>query len=300
LFQETAERDLELNLKFDHSIVYSYDFTKDTNEYTKNLVKWAQNQEETSKVQTWDSRYNLPTTDEIAKFASDVYNEKKTTNVSENVTESPWRLLYCARGKVLNGLLEGFYGELYFNTENKYLQLVIKGTSSLGNVWSDIKNVGLRLKGGEVDSAFTFGEKVRELINEFKCKPMLLITGHSLGGYLAQIITYTITYCYADEDKKVKSRDVPNDDFGIYTAVFDAPAAFTQICSIDPHDPLDLKRLELPIVNFVKDVNLINSNSMVGPHLGLVVGIEDFKQNNSWLTKFMTTGSTTGWTISAT
>jgi hypothetical protein len=47
-----------------------------------------------------------------------------------------------------------------------------------------------KLKEGETKSAFTFGENVRELINQFERKPMLIITGQSYGGFLAQIVTY--------------------------------------------------------------------------------------------------------------
>jgi len=58
--------------------------------------------------------------------------------------------------------------------------------------------------------------------------------------------------------------------------VFDAPAVFKQLCSIDEGDPLDLNRFKLPIVNFVMEVNVVNCNSAVSPHLGQVLVIETF------------------------
>lgn len=279
LLQPPDKKRHKVNLKIDDQITYLHDFEKDDEE-TRKLVENAQQHQEIGvDAKDWNSKYKLLEPIELLRFATNVYEENSVQSIVDDETEqaSPWKLLYQAKGTVLKKWLDGFYGELYFNTENHYLLLVVKGTSSLGNVISDIKNVYLGFKGGEMDSAFTFGEKVRELMLKFKCKPMLMTTGHSLGGYLAQIVTYTITYCYLDQDKAVRSRETPSDDFGIHTVVFDSPATYNQISSIDPRDPLDMTRFMLPITNFIAEVNIVNSSSAVGSHLGLVLALKDFK-----------------------
>lgn len=279
-----------LSLQIDGGLRYPFDFELDNDRTTKNLVEQAQKQKLEPK-EVWDSKYKLPSLKVLHKFASDIYDNYSKTSASEIKLISPWRILYCAKTYAWSGwklnfsnIFNGFYGELYFNTENNYLLLAIKGTSSAKNIRADVNNVTFGLKGGEIDSAFTFAEKVRKLILKFKCKPLLLITGHSLGGYLAQIITYTITYCYVDDCGTIRSREEPSEDFFIYTVVFDSPAAFKQICSIDPHDPIKFERLILPITNFVFKINLVNSFRLIGPHLGQVLALKGFEGSGevSW------------------
>jgi ankyrin repeat protein len=271
----TKKEKLVLNIDQELEYLYDYEIAKDD---TSVLVKEAQQKEEHAGEQ-WDPVYRLPEHKDMAMFCSNVYkNYKKESDI---ITGNPWKLLYRVKGRVLAKILDGFFSELYFNIKNNYLLLAIKGSSTAGNWFTDVKNVVLNYKGGEINSAFTFGEKVRQLILKFKCKPMLLITGHSLGGYLAQIVTYTIKNFYLNEARTVCFRSEPSEDFGIYTMVFDSPAAYKQICSIHPHDPLDMKRFNLPIVNFVNDVNLVNCNSWIGPHFGIVLSIKAFDKTGT-------------------
>jgi hypothetical protein len=270
-------RDAKWNVKIDNEIKFSYDFERDDEE-TKALVERAQHSEDAA-VGKWNPKHKLPDLKVFQTFSSQVYKNCEIANAKEIESAIHWKILYCVKKKVFFELVDGFYGELYFNTEKHCLLLVIKGTSNAGNVMSDLNNVTLGLKGGEIDTAFTFGEKVRELILKFKCKPMLLITGHSLGGYLAQIITYTIIYCFVDKDKTVKSRDEPSDDFGIYTVVFDSPPAYTQISSIDPRNPVQFARFRLPITNLIVKINAVNNTSSLGQHLGQVLAVKEFKSS---------------------
>ena len=274
--QLPKEEKHNLKIKVDPDFEFKYNFENHEDKGTRLLVEAAQ-KKEADKGHQWNAQYKFPKTNELVKFSNYVY--QSYAGKIDIKLDTHWKLLYRVRGqKVLFKSFKGFYGELYFNTKNYYLQLVIKGTtpSNMGDVWSDIENILRKKEGGILDSAFTFGETVRKLINNFTCKPMLLITGHSLGGFLAQLITYTITYCYVDIDGEVRSREEPTDDFGIYTIVFDSPAIYDHIRSIDARDPIKSERFILPIINFVADVNLINTNSWIGKHLGIVLVIKDF------------------------
>jgi ankyrin repeat protein len=263
-----------VNVKIDGTISLFYD------KETKALQDKAQ-QEEVPIDGKWNLTYKLPDLKVLYTFSDRVYSNSKIKNIKEIEHTRPWKILCRVQGTVLLKMFDGFYAELHYNTENNYLLLAIKGSSNAGNYWSDLKNVTLGSKGGEIDSAFTFGEEVRKLISKFKCKPMLIITGHSLGGYLAQIITYTIIYCFVDEDGIVCSREEPSDDFGIYTVVFDSPPAYTQISSIDPRNPVQFARFRLPITNVIYKVNAVNNTPLLGQHLGQVLAVKEFDSSGA-------------------
>jgi hypothetical protein len=107
---------------------------------TRNVVKAAQEQDVKKDGKDWNFKYNLSEPKELHKFATNVYAENsEKPNDDEIELARSWKLLYRAQGTVLKKMLHAFYGELYFNTENHYLLLAVKGTSGLGNVWSDVK-----------------------------------------------------------------------------------------------------------------------------------------------------------------
>lgn len=248
-------------------------------------MEYIDNDNETKKEQQqevyeiWNPKYKLPESSEFCKFSKDVYENSKKSDACEITTATLWRLLNRVRGN----WDDGFYGELYLNTENNYFLLAIKAT--VGEKSSAVSFI-TRVLGNieEIDSAFTFGENVRKLISAFKsnkCKPMLLITGQSYGGFLAQVVTYTIIYFY-EEKGKVISRNKSSDDFGIYTMVFDSPAVYKTLCSIEPRDPLDMKRFNLPIVNFSKSSSISNKSHI---HLGHLRDISEINEVDNSMSK---------------
>jgi NACHT domain len=262
---------MKATLEIDAKLKYLYNFEDD--EQTKTLVEAAQKKE---VGQQWDEKYKITAPSVMQKFSKALYSNYSDTNTREIKPDGPWMLLYKLQGEAFK-FFDGFYAELYFNTENSYLLLAIKEPFSYGNKITDLRSLSAEYKGGEINCAFTLGEKVRVLITKFKCKPILMITGHSLGGYLAQIVTYTIINYYVDKYGSVRYRNKLNDEFGIYTVVFDSPPASRLICSLDPHDPIEMERLNLPITNFVANINFVNSSPFTGPHLGQVLAIQDFE-----------------------
>jgi hypothetical protein len=160
-------------------------------EETRKLVEKAQLEEAAVGV-TGNPKNKFPDLNVLRKF-TERYDNYTISNANDIEPTGPWKLLYRARGK-----MDGFHEELNFNTENGCLLLVIKGPSTPGKWFSDIKNMVVGSNGGEIDSAsaFTLIKKVRELILKFKVRPMLFITGHPLGGFLAPMITYTLTFFF--------------------------------------------------------------------------------------------------------
>lgn len=260
----------------DSSLKYTYDYVE--YDSVKRLVAKSQ----AESISKWNSNYKFPPVTFFQNASEIVYQTNKSSIKG-------WQLLLSAEGKVLG--TKGFFGQLFFNPQRRQLLLVFKGTTltSIGNLISDIINVFLNQGGGEVNSAFTFAERVRRLISKFKQKPQIFITGHSLGGFLAQIATYTIRNCYyLDEDGKARKLLKPSEaEFGLNTFVFDAPAAFRQILRIAKaiEDPLTERCINLPINNYIVDANLINCNSKIGPHVGLIIKLKK-KQHLSTPTRW--------------
>jgi hypothetical protein len=91
-------------------------------EETRKLVEKAQ-LEEAAVGGTGNPKNKFPDLNVLRKF-SERYSNFKIENASDIEPTGPWKLLYRAKGK-----MEGFHGELNFNTENGSLLLVIKGPS---------------------------------------------------------------------------------------------------------------------------------------------------------------------------
>jgi len=183
-------------------------------------------------------------------------------------------------GKVLK-MFCGFYGELYFNKQKHQMVLVIKGTDkmSVGNIKTDLIDVLLKSSGAEINSAFTFGEKIRKLIGRFKSKIQLFITGHSLGGYLAQMVTFTIKHVCIKNGAAHKNDN--QNEIHPHTVVFDSPPCFDRIKQIAQENPVSIKSLWLDVTNYVIDRNAINAFSKLGPHIGTVITLRDVNELKS-------------------
>ncbi|XP_059490662.1 uncharacterized protein LOC132205570 [Neocloeon triangulifer] len=265
--KETAQMTTKIDsLKVDDKIKYLFDYVND--EQVLEIVKEAQNAI-TSNIYRPDEEF--PSPDFFQEFAGIVYKKKEQN-------EKDWLLLLSAEGKVVFKLLEGFYAQLYFNKEKRQLLLAIRGSKTVGNWFrTDIGNVLLKYDGGEINSAFTFSERVRKLVAEFKSPVQLFITGHSLGGYLAQMTTYTIRHLRINNNIVCKNSESENLIYP-HTVVFDSPPCFDRIKKIAQENPVTIKSLWLDITNFVVDGNLINSFSKLGPHLGMVISLKDSNQ----------------------
>jgi len=263
-FQATSDRRIT-TLGKDKNLKYTYDFETDDDEQSKErraLVEKAQQE----AADEWNPNYAFPDVDFYQTLSSEIYD-------SQIINMDDWLLLYKAESTVL--YLKGFIAHLYFNNEKRQLALVVKGTSTFGNQITGLMNVYGNEDGGEIDSAFTFGEKVRRLILKFKSQPQLLITGHSLGGYLAQMLTYTVKNCRVDDETgHVLKVEPPSWNIHPHTVVFDSPPCFERIQKIANENPITIKSLWLDVRNFIKLPNPINSEKSLGKQMCSVVSVD--------------------------
>lgn len=187
-----------------------------------------------------------------------------------------WILLFTMKGEVFN-IQDAMMAEVHFNDETNQLLVVFKlvDISLEGDAYEVARNTFQQGHACKVNSAFTFTEmKVRQFASTFKCKPQLIITGHALSGFLAQLVTYTVQFLHLD-DKGCVCKTEDDTLMCVYTVVFDAPPALDKMQKIAGN--ASHKCLTLPIANFNVNRNLF----ALGSHVESIILLDDFDQINS-------------------
>jgi len=141
-----------------------------------------------------------PTPNLLAQFANMAY---KDSQPEESELPKGWKLLTAASNKG-----NGYFGTAYWHRDYQQVVIAHRGTdhvTSLTNVpeflkdiCADIKGVVCNMHVDQMNSASTFANKVvaalQEIEQDQKVSFDLFFTGHSLGGWLAQITTFTTEY----------------------------------------------------------------------------------------------------------
>jgi ankyrin repeat protein len=155
-----------------------------------------------------------------------------------------------------------------------------RGTNptKLGALKADLNGVVQNHYVPQIDSASTFAHKVVEVLQAVSQKNgvsfQLFFTGHSLGGWLAQITTFTTEYLATKNNIFLKN-DNEQDCYHPHTVVFESPGCKNMLSVMA--DNLDV-RLEgrsieleqLDITSYLSAPNLINT---CNPHVGTVFRI---------------------------
>ena len=149
----------------------------------------------------------------------------------------------------------GYGAVLYTNDQKKQHVLAYRGTDpkNMTDLWTDWKSIALnRIQGYERDMPGI----LEQTISCAQAKHYsLTITGHSLGGWLAQVTAFL-----AKDKHKIHLKAI----------TFDPPGARPMLEQINPSiNPIDLKK-ELDITNYLSAPNLINAWN---PHVGTVYRI---------------------------
>ena len=98
------------------------------------------------------------------------------------------------------GMTNGYFGTAYWHPEHQQVVIAHRGTDikNVGALVTDVKGVLFNNYVEQMSSASTFANKVaavmQEIEQEKKVSFELFFTGHSLGGWLAQITTFTTEY----------------------------------------------------------------------------------------------------------
>ena len=130
----------------------------------------------------------------LAQFANMAYDDYQHR---EPKPPDGWQLLTTASHF---GIKNGYFGTAYWHPERQQVVIAHRGTDikNVGALVTDVKGVLFNNYVDQMSSSSTFANKVvavlQEIEQEKKVSFELFFTGHSLGGWLAQITTFTTEY----------------------------------------------------------------------------------------------------------
>ena len=234
----------------------------------------------------------FPTPHVLAQLASKAYRdyETKETDVQyETRLALPdgWKLLTTASN---NSKTNGYFGAAYWHPEHQQVVIAHRGTklSKLGALWTDVVGVVFQHHVPQMSSASTFAHKVFEVLREVKRERgvifQLFFTGHSLGGWLAQVTTFTTEYLKREGNLFLRSYK-DNDCYHPHTVVFDSPGCKNMLSQMRKAyfarldgSSVDLKHLD--ITSYLSAPNRINT---CNKHVGTVYRIFPDLSDTVWL-----------------
>ena len=236
----------------------------------------------------------FPTPHVLAQFASKTYTDYKkgeTDAQYETRLALPdgWKLLTTASNC---SNTNGYFGAAYWHPDRQQVVIAHRGTdtTNLGALWTDLFGVVFEKYVAQMSSASTFAHKVVGMLGEVKRERrvsfQLFFTGHSLGGWLAQITSFTIKYLKIQENTFLKSNNEQN-CYHPHTVVFESPGCQDMLLQMrDTFDvrldgrSIDLEHLD--ITSYLSSPNRINT---CNKHLGTVYRIFPDLSDMGWWEK---------------
>ena len=244
-----------------------------------------------------------PTPHVLAQFASMAYRD---CTHGDPKPPDGWQLLTTASHF---GIKNGYFGIAYWHPENQQVQIVHRGPYIENFVApvTDLKEVLFNNYVQLVSSASTFTNKVvavlQEIEQEKKVSFEIFFTGHSLGGWVAQISAFTTEYLEVNrgiflkelerEHEPVTSSTVQDrhdirQRYHPHTVVFDSPGCKDMLSLMSDQLDVrlhgitnDLQRLD--ITNYVSAPNRINT---CNSHLGKIYRIFTDLSDMDWTEKY--------------
>jgi len=236
----------------------------------------------------------FPTPHMLAQFSSKTYIDQKPRESNaeyETRLDLPdgWKLLTTASNGRRNN---GYFGAAYWHPEHQQVVIAHRGSDpkSLGALWTYLKGVELNQYVRQMDSASTFAHKVVEVLREVKLEYgvsfQLFITGHSLGGWLAQITTFTTKYLKVERNRFLKS-DNMSQSYHPHTVVFGSPGCKVMLSQMKDtfdvrHDGRSIALKHLDITTYLSAPNRINTRHK---HLGTIYRIFPDLSDMGWWEK---------------
>ena len=213
----------------------------------------------------------FPTPHVLVQFASKVYTDYKTVETDdqyETRLDLPdgWKLLTTASN---SSKTNGYFGAAFWHPEHQQIVIAHRGSGheNLGALLMNVNGVLPNRFVPRMESAITFAHKVVEVlqyVSRIKGTGFqLFFTGQGLGGWLAQITTFTTMYLKIEGNVFLKSND-DNDCYHPHTVVFDSPGCKDMLSKmvdkldllLDGHS-IDLEQLD--ITNYLSAPNLTNT-----------------------------------------
>jgi len=235
----------------------------------------------------------LPTPHVLAQFASKTYTDykrKETDAQYETRLALPdgWKLLTTAsNGNKTNG----YFGAAYWHPERQQAVIAHRGTklTNVGALWTDLVGVMFKHQVPQMCSASTFAHKVVEVLREVKSERQVIFqlsfTGHSLGGWLAQVTTFTTEYLKTEENLFLRRYNDDNDCYHPHTVVFDSPGCKSMLSEMKNEyfarlDGSSIALKHLDITSYLSAPNRINTYKK---HVGTVYRIFPDLSDTVWL-----------------
>ena len=232
----------------------------------------------------------FPTPHVLAQFASKAYLDYETGETDaqyETRLDLPdgWKLLTTASN---DSKTNGYFGAAYWNPEHQQVVIAHRGTkpTNLGAIFTDVIGVMFKLYVWQMESAGTFAHKVVEVLRGVRgVSFQLFFTGHSLGGWLAQITTFTTEYLKTDSKIFLQSNNDQN--FHPHTIVFDSPGCKDMLLQMRNayFARLDVGSIDIEHLDITSYLSAPNRINTCNTHVGTVYRI---------FTDLSDTGSPTG------
>ena len=174
----------------------------------ENFKKEIQEFYENKKLSVTDQLKATPpysTPHVLAQFASMAYRDCKN---GDPIPPEGWKFLTTASHF---GIWNGYFGTAYWHPEHQQVVIAHRGTDikNVGALVTDVKGVLFNTYVEQMSSASTFANKVVSVLQEIEHEKMvsfeLFFTGHSLGGWLAQVTAFTTEYLEVEEGKFLKT-----------------------------------------------------------------------------------------------
>jgi len=263
-----------------------------SNNNFKQLIEEFYTHKNTTPPSQLTVTHAFPTPYLLSQFASKAYTDyKKRETDAQYETRlqlsDGWKLLTTASNFRRKN---GYFGAACWHPEHQQVVIAHRGTdpTNLGALWTDVAGVVFKHHVPQMSSASTFAHKVVEVLREINqlkgVSFQLFLTGHSLGGWLAQVTTFTTEYLKGEKNMFLRSND-DNCSFHPHTVVFDSPGCKDMLSEMtDTFDvrlegrSIDLKHLD--ITSYLSAPNRINT---CNAHLGTVYRIfPDFSDMGWW------------------
>ncbi|XP_042911828.1 uncharacterized protein [Parasteatoda tepidariorum] len=210
-----------------------------------------------------EGRCAYPSDSFLAELACRVSVESK---ICPDPLDQGWVLLTTAKNSSDN-----YFGAAYWNPNDQQVVIAHKGTKNLKDIWTDYEGVLSNKYTSQMSSAASFSNLIVTQLDKLNKKQSvnlsLSITGHSLGGWLAQITAFSTQYLttkFCEEKGSsffVKSQ---KEGYHTHTVVFDCPGCKDMLLKMeddfDVHagDKVNLVDL-LDVTIYLSAPNLVNT-----------------------------------------
>jgi len=170
------------------------------------------------------------------------------------------------------------------------LLIEVTKLKNFGALWTDAFGVFLKNHVPQMGSASTFAHKVVEVLQEVTetmgVTFQLFFTGHSSGGWLAQITTFTTEYLKREGNIFLKNNDI-QDCYHSHTVVFDSSGCKDMLSQMkDAFDVrLDGRTIALKHLDITSYLSAPNSINTCNKHVGTVYRIFTDLSDMGWLEK---------------